>query len=90
MRPDIDPVALRQLLIAEIGNSDLTFTTSELIGFAKVVGGPLRTMLAGRDAKVIGWALKAAEALGAEGGYRLERVGSERARIALWQILPVS
>lgn len=85
-RPAIDPATLIAAIVADFGL--LSFTTAELQRHAAVVGGRLQALLEGRDARQVGWVLKQSEGVPLD-GYRLQRLGKERNRIALWRVLPV-
>jgi hypothetical protein len=87
-RPPIDGKALILATVAGFGL--LSFTSGELLAHARAVGGRLLTLLDGQNANTVGWALKRIAGVEVD-GYRLERQGQDRNRVALWRVvaLPV-
>lgn len=73
-------------IFAAIGT--LPFTTSELMRHNRVAEGPLAAMLIGRNNRQIGRALEQAEGKTFD-DLKLVRMGKDRNRVALWQVLPV-
>lgn len=79
----LDPQALVAAIAREIGAE--TFSVHDLVNYAGLSRGALHDLLSGREPRVIGWVLRAASQRPLD-GYRIERLGMERNRTALWRL----
>ena len=77
----LDGIALIGAIAGDIGEQ--SFTTKLLFQYAERIDGPLRQILAEHSREHVGWTL----AKDRGPGKQLERLGSERNRAAVWQLV---